>query len=90
MRAVVRASERIREQPEIVWPLVAERTGFDAGLIKKVWHHEGYPGTLVPDLLDVMVEEEPFVALERGRVPRTRAQLAVLVDASVLREALAE
>jgi len=90
VRAVVRASERIRERPEIVWPLVAQRTGFDAALIKKVWHHEGYPGTLVPDLLDVMAEEEPFVALERGRTPRTRAQLAVLVDASVLREALAE
>ncbi|HEX7238156.1 MAG TPA: ABC transporter substrate-binding protein [Gammaproteobacteria bacterium] len=90
VRAVVRASERIRERPEVVWPLVAERTGFDVALIKKVWHHEGYPGTLVPDLLDVMAEEEPFVALERSRAPRTRAQLAVLVDASVLREALAE
>jgi ABC-type nitrate/sulfonate/bicarbonate transport system substrate-binding protein len=90
VRAVVRASERIRARPEIVWPLVAERTGFDAALVEKVWHHEGYPGALVPDLLDVMVEEDPFVAQERSRAPRTRAQLAVMIDASVLREALAE
>jgi len=90
VRAVVRASERIRARPEVVWPLVAERTGFDAALVEKVWHHEGYPGTLVPDLLDVMVEEEPFVAQERDRAPRTRAQLAIMIDASVLREALAE
>jgi NitT/TauT family transport system substrate-binding protein len=90
VRAVVRASERIRARPEIVWPLVAERTGFDAALVEKVWHHEGYPGTLVPDLLDVMVEEDPFVAQERNRAPRTRAQLAILIDASVLRDALAE
>jgi len=90
VRAVVRASERIRARPEIVWPLVAQRTGFDAALVEKVWHHEGYPGALVPDLLDVMVEEEPFVAQERNRAPRTRAQLAIMIDASVLREALAE
>jgi NitT/TauT family transport system substrate-binding protein len=90
VRAVVRASERIRARPEVVWPLVAERTGFDASLIEEVWHHEGYPGTLVPDLLDVMVEEDPFIAQERNRAPRTRAQLAIMIDASVLREALAE
>jgi ABC-type nitrate/sulfonate/bicarbonate transport system substrate-binding protein len=90
VRAIVNASERIRERPEVVWPLVAERTGFDLALIQKVWHHEGYPGTLVPDLLDVMVEEDPFIAPERNRAPRTRAQLAMLIDASVLREALAE
>lgn len=90
VRAVIRASERIRARPEVVWPLVAERTGFDATLIEKVWHHEGYPGTLVPDLLDVMVEEDPFVARERNRAPRTRAQLAIMIDASVLRDALAD
>jgi sulfonate transport system substrate-binding protein len=90
VRAVVRASERIRARPEVVWSLVAERTGFDAALVEKVWHHEGYPGTLVPDLLDVMVEEDPFVAQERNRAPRTRAQLAILIDASVLRDALAD
>jgi NitT/TauT family transport system substrate-binding protein len=90
VRAIVRASERIRARPQEVWPLVVERTGFDAALVEKVWHHEGYPGTLVPDLLDVMVEEDPYLAPERGRAPRTRAQLAVLIDASVLRDALAE
>jgi sulfonate transport system substrate-binding protein len=90
VRAVVRASERIRANPAEVWPLVAQRTGFERALIEKVWHHEGYPGALVPDLLDVMVEEDPFLAPERNRMPRTRAQLAVMIDASVLREALVE
>jgi sulfonate transport system substrate-binding protein len=90
VRAVVRASERIRANPAEAWPLVAQRTGFERALIEKVWHHEGYPGALVPDLLDVMVEEDPFLAPERNRMPRTRAQLAAMIDASVLREALAE
>jgi sulfonate transport system substrate-binding protein len=88
VRALIRASARIAERPQQVWPLVAASTGYDIALIEKVWHHEGYPGTLVPDLLDVMVEEDVFVARELNRAPRTRAQLATLVDDSVLREAL--
>jgi NitT/TauT family transport system substrate-binding protein len=90
VRAVVRASERIRARPQEVWPLVAERTGYELALIEKVWRHEGYPGALVPDLLDVIVDEDVFLAPERNRAPRPRAELAVLIDASVLREALAD
>ena len=87
VRAVVRASERIRARPQEVWPLVAQRTGFDVALVERVWQHHRYPGALVPDLLDVMVEEDPFVAQERNRTPRSRTELAVMIDASVLREA---
>jgi NitT/TauT family transport system substrate-binding protein len=88
VRALIRASARIRERPQDAWPLVAASTGFDTGLIEKAWQHEGYPGTLVSDLLDVLVEEDVFIAKERNRTPRTRADLATLVDDSVLREAL--
>jgi len=88
VRALIRASAQIRERPQVVWPLVSASTGYDAALIEKVWHHEGYPGTLVDDLLDVLVAEDVFVAKERNRVPRTRAELAKLIDDSVLRDAL--
>jgi sulfonate transport system substrate-binding protein len=90
VRAVIRASARIRERPQEAWPVVAASTGYDVALIEKVWHHEGYPGALVPDLLDVMVAEDVFVAKERNRAPRTRAELAPLIDSSVLRDALRE
>jgi sulfonate transport system substrate-binding protein len=72
-----------------VWPLVAKSTGYDPPLIEKVWRHEGYPGAIVPDLLDVIVEEDGYIARERGRDPRSRSELAVLIDSSVLRDALA-
>ncbi|WP_437679145.1 hypothetical protein [Sorangium sp. So ce131] len=45
----------------------------------------------MPDILDVLEEleeEEPWVAAQTGRTPRTRAELAPLVDDSVMREAL--
>ena len=88
VRALLRASERIRGRPSDAWPLVAASTGYDAALIEKVWHHEGYPGTLASDLLDVMVDEDVYLAPERNRGPRARAELAKLIDDSVLREAL--
>ncbi len=88
VRALIEASARMRSEPRSVWPLVAATTGYDAALIEKVWHHEGYPATLAPDLLDVLVEEDAYLAAERNRVPRGRAELAKLVDDSVLREAL--
>ena len=89
VRALVTASAEIRQRPQIVWPLVAQSTGYDQALIEKVWPHEGYPGLLVPDLLDVIVEEDVYIARERGRAPRTRSELALLIDASVLSDALA-
>ena len=88
VRSLIKASAHIRREPRDVWPLVAKSTGYDAALIQRVWHHEGYPGTLVSDMLDVLVDEEVWVAKERNRTPRTRAELATLIDASVLKEAL--
>jgi NitT/TauT family transport system substrate-binding protein len=89
VRALLKATAEIRDKPQVVWPLVAQSTGYDTALIEKVWHHEGYPGALVSDLLDVIVEEDVYIARERGRAPRTRSELAVLIDSSVLRDALA-
>ena len=89
VRALNTASERIGKQPNVAVPLVAKSSGFDAKLVERVWHHEGYPGALVPDLLDVLVEEDAWVAKERNRTPRTRDQLATLIDDSVLKEARA-
>ena len=89
VRALIAATDRIAAEPGVAWPLVSARTGYDVALIERVWHHEGYPGTLVGDLLDVLVEEDVYLARERNRAPRSRAELARLIDTSVLEEALA-
>ena len=39
-------------------------------------------------MLDVLEEEEVWVAKERDRTPRTREELAQLIDASLLEEAM--
>ena len=41
----------------------------------------------IADMLDVLVEEDVWVATENGRKPRSRAELAKLIDDSVWKEA---
>jgi sulfonate transport system substrate-binding protein len=69
--------------------VVSEAIDYPQDLLRKVWHLERFPGRLVEDLLDVLEQEEPWVARQTRRTARTRAQLAELIDDSVLREALA-
>jgi len=88
VRALIRASAVVNSQPEVAWPLVAEASGLDVSLIARVWRHQAYPGTLVDDLLDVLVAEDVWVARETDRAPRTRSELAKLIDTTVLAEAL--
>jgi NitT/TauT family transport system substrate-binding protein len=90
VRALIEASELIEDQPAIAWPLVAQSAGLDEELVARVWRHHAYPATLVPDLLDVLVLEEQWLASQAGRTARSRETLATLIDSSVLEEALRE
>ena len=44
---------------------------------------------LLPQTLDVLVLQEEWLAKRENRTPRTREQLATLIDTSVYQEALA-
>jgi NitT/TauT family transport system substrate-binding protein len=88
LRALVKASNDIVAQPSSQWPLAASTTGFDATLIAKSWKNEAFPGTLVPDVLDVLEQEEIWLAKNSGRTARARAELAKLIDESPLMEAM--
>lgn len=88
VKSLIVASERLRRDPREAWPLVARAARLDAQSVERSWPHHTYPGTLLGNLLDVLVEEEVWVARETGRAPRGRGQLATLIDASVLEEAL--
>jgi NitT/TauT family transport system substrate-binding protein len=90
VRSVLRATRALHEDPREAWQLVSKSGGlYQVPLIARTWHHHGYPGIIVPDLLDVMEDEEKYVAREgQGRTPRSRAELARLIDDSVLKEAL--
>jgi len=90
LRSLITASERLRSQPKQQWPYIASKLNYTPELISKSWPDLRYAGSMVKDMLDVMVEEEVWVAKERNRTPRTRAQLATLIDDSLLKEALSK
>lgn len=88
VKTLIVASERIRRDPRETWPLVAQAARIDLKTVERSWPHHTYPGTLLGNLLDVLVEEEIWVAQETGRAPRGREALRSLVDSSVLDEGL--
>jgi NitT/TauT family transport system substrate-binding protein len=88
LRSLIQSSEQIRQQPQQYWPLIATKLNYTPEIVSKSWPNLRFAGGLVPDLLDVMVEEETWVAKERNRTPRTRSQLAQLIDRSILDEAM--
>jgi sulfonate transport system substrate-binding protein len=88
VRAVVDATAALKANPDPNWPHVASVINYSVGEIEASWPEMEFPAAFVPDLLDVLQEEEPWVAKERNRTPRSREELARLIDTSVLEEAL--
>ena len=89
VRAVADATEALKNDAEAHWPHVSSVTGFTTEEISWGWPEMEFPVRIIPDMLDVLEEEETWVAKERNRAPRSRAELAGLIDSSVLEEALA-
>jgi sulfonate transport system substrate-binding protein len=88
LRSLIASSEQIRQQPRQYWPLIASKLNYTPETVSKSWPNLRYAGGMVPDLLDVMAEEEVWVAKERNRASRTRSQLTSLIDRSLLDEAM--
>ena len=89
VRAVAEASAALKADPEPYWPHVSSVTGFTTEEISWGWPEMEFPVAIVPDMLDVLEVEDVWVAKERNRSPRSREELARLIDASVVEEALA-
>jgi NitT/TauT family transport system substrate-binding protein len=68
---------------------VSSVTGFSIEEIAAGWPEMEFPVGIIPDMLDVLEVEDAWVAKERNRAPRSREELAMLIDYSVLEEALA-
>ena len=89
VRAAAQATAALKTDPEAYWPHVSSITGFSLEEIAAGWPEMEFPVQIIPDMLDVLEVEETWVAKERNLEPRSREELAVLIDRSVLEEALA-
>ena len=89
VRAVADATKSLKADPKRDWPHISEVTTFNLDEIELGWPEMEFPVHIIPDMLDVLVVEEQWVAKERNRTPRSREELAKLIDTSVVKEALA-
>jgi NitT/TauT family transport system substrate-binding protein len=89
IRAVIDASAAMEDDPASAQALVARAGGFDPQDVRDSWKHHRFVPGFPADLLDVLEAEEIWLAAQAERSPRTRADLATLIDTSLYEEALA-
>ena len=87
VRAVLDGTEKVRNSPQEAIPIIARAVNQPEATIRSVWQHHRFPAALPPEMLDILTEEERWVAKLQRRAPRTREQLATFIDTSVLRDA---
>jgi len=91
LAALLAANDEMAADPGRARQLVTARmTDYAPDVIAAAWPHHRYLAGKVPDLLDVMAEQEQWVARVDGRAARPREALAALIDYSLLEEVLAE
>jgi hypothetical protein len=89
VRAVARATEALKKDPKPYWPHISSITRFSEEQIGWGWPEMDFPVRIIPDMLDVLVKEETWVAkVSDNRPVRSREELAKFIDHSVLEEAL--
>ncbi|MES2604288.1 MAG: ABC transporter substrate-binding protein [Pseudomonadota bacterium] len=89
IRAIDKANKALAANPDQYYPHISSITRFSEDEIRVGWPEMEFPLEIIPDMLDVLETEEKWVAKERSRTPRTRAELEYLIDRSVVAEALA-
>jgi sulfonate transport system substrate-binding protein len=90
VKAVMRAQKKFNEEPESVYERVAQIIGSDAGVIERAWGIHGWRGALAPDIVEVLIEEENYVAEVQRRKPSSAEEITKLVDFSIMEEVMAD
>jgi len=88
-RHIIRASKLVKEKPQIGCEWLEKATGYERGLIDRSFRYHDYCACIAQDQLDVLVDQDKWIAQEQGRMPRSREELSKLLDYSVYQEAVA-
>jgi NitT/TauT family transport system substrate-binding protein len=87
LRSVIHSSREVREHPEQAQPLIAGKLNLPARIVSATWRLFHFPASIPDDLLENMVEQEPWMAKNQNRPPRPRETIAALIDATLWQEA---
>jgi ABC-type nitrate/sulfonate/bicarbonate transport system substrate-binding protein len=89
LRSLMRTSQAVQAGPASAQRLIAGRLNLPAEIVSTTWNLFRFPASIPDDLLDSMVEQEPWMAEKQSRAARPREAIAALIDASLWREAQA-
>ena len=89
VRATLTAAAELQKDPKRYFPLISQMTKHPQDQIARSWEHHGFPLGVSSDLLDLITEEEKWVAAQQNRAPRSRKELAGFIDTTILKEAKA-
>lgn len=87
VRGTLAAARDLQKTPARYFPLMSDITRHPQEQIARSWVHHGFPLGVAPDLLNLLTEEEKWVAAGQQRAPRGRQELARFIDTAILREA---
>jgi sulfonate transport system substrate-binding protein len=87
LRSIIRSSREVRDHPERTQPLIAAKLNLPQELVSTTWRLFDFPASIPADLLQTMVEQEPWMAEKQNRLPRPPQAIATLIDASLWEEA---
>jgi len=87
VREIIAQTGNLRRAPSKYFDLISRVTKHPAPEIARSWEHHSFPLAVAPDLLNLLVEEEKWVANIQSRAPRSRAELASFIDTSIIDEA---
>lgn len=89
MAALMDATEAMNRNPGRAQELVAQASEHSLGELERSWEHHTFSASFPDRMLDVLEQEEIWLAGLQQRAPRPRAELAKLIDRSAYEEALA-
>ncbi|KAK4666550.1 hypothetical protein QC763_301200 [Podospora pseudopauciseta] len=89
LKNLIKAQRVFEEEPEKVYARVSGAVNVSVPLLEKVWRVHDWSGGIPEDLVDVLGEEEKYIARVDNRTASSREHVAKMVDGSVLVEALA-
>jgi NitT/TauT family transport system substrate-binding protein len=85
--AIIASTGDLQREPARAFPLISRITRHPEAQIARSWEHHAFPLGVPADLLDIITEEEKWVAASQQRQPRTRAELEGFIDTSIITEA---
>jgi sulfonate transport system substrate-binding protein len=88
VRTIARSSAELRRRSPDLIASLSPKVGLSDKTVNAVWPQFSFPGAISGKLRVLLTQVEPWAAATQNRPPRASADLAFLIDTSVVEQAL--